>query len=267
MRLGQLARKINTKTSQIVSFLEKEKNVILNIHPNSKIPDAFIDEIILHFQPKPEKKNLLPKTQEPVEEKIEKVTIPVKNKVIEKETPVEKPTTITPKIIGKIDLPDKSKIEIELDGVVYTEEALEQKKKAEREHLKALKEKEAQEKKELKRISEEKNKKERERKLAEALRLKDLATKEKNILSAEDEKKQRAKEKEKAKHQEKLKQKAKEAKKLHYEKRVTKQKPVVRKIKQPTKPILKEEDNLTFSEMEQKEVLNFLQRFLKWLNS
>lgn len=267
MRLGQLARKINTKTSQIVSFLEKEKNVILNIHPNSKIPDEFVDEIILYFQPKPEKKVLPTKAQESIEEKIEKVTITVKNKVIEKETSVEKPTTITPKIIGKIDLPDKSKIEIELDGVVYTEEALEQKKKAEREHLKALKEKEAQEKKELKRISEEKNKKERERKLAEALRLKDLATKEKNILSSEDEKKQRAKEKEKAKHQEKLKQKAKEAKKLHYEKRVTKQKPVVKNIKSTTKTIQKEDPKPSLNEIEQKESLNFLQRFLKWLNS
>jgi len=249
MRLGQLARKINTKTSQIVSFLEKEKNVILNIHPNSKIPDAFVDEIILYFQPKSEKKVLPTQPQEPVEEK------------------VEKPTTITPKIIGKIDLPDKSKIEIELDGVVYTEEALEQKKKAEREHLKVLKEKEAQEKKELKRILEEKNKKESERKLAEALRLKDLATKEKNILSAEDEKKQRAKEKEKAKQQEKLKQQAKEAKKLHYEKRVTKQKPVVKNIEPTTKTIQKEDLKPSLNEIEQKESLNFLQRFLKWLNS
>lgn len=267
MRLGQLARKINTKTSQIVSFLEKEKSVILNIHPNSKIPDAFVDEIILHFQPKPEKKVLPTKAQEPVKEKTEKVTVSVKNKIIEKETSVEKPTTITPKIIGKINLPDKSKIELELDGVVYTQEALEQKKKADRTHLKAIKEKEVQEKIELKRNLDEKNKKERERKLAESLRLKDLATKEKNILSAEEEKIKQKKEKEKAKHQEKLKQKAKEAKKIHYEKRVIKQKPVVKNIEPTTKTILKEDLKPSLNEIEQKESLNFLQRFLKWLNS
>jgi len=59
----------------------------------------------------------------------------------------------------------------------------------------------------------------------------------------------------------------KEAKKLHYEKRVTKQKPVVKNIKPKTKTIQKEDPKPSLNEIEQKESLNFLQRFLKWLNS
>ncbi|MDT8411085.1 MAG: hypothetical protein RQ875_01370, partial [Vicingaceae bacterium] len=141
MRLGQLARQINISTDKIVSFLEKEKKITINPHPNAKIPDEHIDAITNNFV-------VIEETtvkERKSEREREKVTATPEEtpKEIKKETEPEKPvaekikvaetisTVPTPKIIGKIDLPDKSKIEVNVDGVVYTEEELEQKKKEE----------------------------------------------------------------------------------------------------------------------------------------
>ena len=49
MRLGQLARQLDTSTEKIVRFLEKEKNTTIKFHPNAKVPDDLIDDVIQYF--------------------------------------------------------------------------------------------------------------------------------------------------------------------------------------------------------------------------
>ena len=51
MRLGQLARQLEIKTDEIVSFLEKEKNISIKSHPNSKVEDELIPLISEYFKP------------------------------------------------------------------------------------------------------------------------------------------------------------------------------------------------------------------------
>jgi hypothetical protein len=50
MRLGQLSRKINTKTSDIVDYLKSAHQLDLSNHPNSKVPDEYMLFIEKHFQ-------------------------------------------------------------------------------------------------------------------------------------------------------------------------------------------------------------------------
>jgi hypothetical protein len=49
MRLGQLSRKINAKTSEIISFIEKDFNDTIEDHPNTKVPDIYIARIEQFF--------------------------------------------------------------------------------------------------------------------------------------------------------------------------------------------------------------------------
>ena len=49
MRLGQLSRKINTSTSEIISFIENDFNETLEDHPNTKVPDIYITRIEQFF--------------------------------------------------------------------------------------------------------------------------------------------------------------------------------------------------------------------------
>ncbi|SFT55326.1 hypothetical protein SAMN05216474_1278 [Lishizhenia tianjinensis] len=53
MRLGQLARRLSIKTDKIVKFLEETKDTKIGEHPNTKIPDEFVDDVINHFKPEP----------------------------------------------------------------------------------------------------------------------------------------------------------------------------------------------------------------------
>lgn len=49
MRLGQLARKLDVSTNEIVKFCASELRIEVLHHPNTKVPDESIDEIINHF--------------------------------------------------------------------------------------------------------------------------------------------------------------------------------------------------------------------------
>ena len=51
MRLGQLARQLEIKPEKIVSYLEKEKQLTIKEHPNSKVEDDLIEVITTHFKP------------------------------------------------------------------------------------------------------------------------------------------------------------------------------------------------------------------------
>jgi hypothetical protein len=49
MRLGQLSRKINIKSTDIVEFIEKEFNDTIKNHPNCKVPDEYLTSIQSNF--------------------------------------------------------------------------------------------------------------------------------------------------------------------------------------------------------------------------
>ena len=272
MRLGQLARQINISTDKIVSFLEKEKKITINPHPNAKIPDEHINAITNNFVviedkitvSKSEKTTTKPEETPKETKKETEPEKPVAEKIKVAETISAVPT---PKIIGKIDLPDKSKIEINVDGVVYTEEELEQKKKEEREVIKAQKEQEAIEKAKQKKLAEEKKRIENEKRLAEQLRLKDLQDKEAKLLSVEEQKRRKEKEKKKAEQEAVRKKKAKEAKKRFYEQQL-KEIEKNKKVKQKTTAKKQEE----IVPPKQPEIIeetpqSFFGKFLKWLNT
>lgn len=53
MRLGQLARRLSIKTDKIVKYLNDEKDTQIGEHPNTKIPDEFVDDVIDFFKPEP----------------------------------------------------------------------------------------------------------------------------------------------------------------------------------------------------------------------
>ncbi len=48
MRLGQLARQLEVSSQDIITYLSKE-GVTINEHPNSKFPEEYENQVILHF--------------------------------------------------------------------------------------------------------------------------------------------------------------------------------------------------------------------------
>ena len=146
MRLGQLARQLEKQPDKIVTFLAQEKNVTIKSHPNCKVEDELIEAISNHFKPAteevdeatatPKEKKAEPKTEETTT--VEETPAPVEHIETQKA-----PEAQELKIIGKIDLPNKKEIEVEVDGVVYDQATLDEKKK---EELKADREQKAIEK-------------------------------------------------------------------------------------------------------------------------
>lgn len=263
MRLGQLARQLEIKTEKIVSFLETEKGITIKSHPNSKIEDDLIDIVINHFKPAV------------IEEVVEDTPIEVNEgtkveKVIEEEIiePAVEPehietpkTTVTePKIIGKIDLPNKKEVQVEIDGVVYDQEFLDQKKKDKQKALREQKEaeKEAKKKEEL-----EKKKKALEQRKIEEERQAMLAQEKNNALTAEEEKKKQAILKAQQERERKLEEKRKKRQKEFYKEQVGS---APKKAKKKKKDIAEEITSDTHKIVEPKET-NPIKRFIKWLNT
>lgn len=50
MRLGQLSRKLNVKSGEIIALVEKKFDVTIKDHPNCKIPDEFLVDLLSHFE-------------------------------------------------------------------------------------------------------------------------------------------------------------------------------------------------------------------------
>ncbi len=264
MRLGQLARQLEIKPEKIMQFLEKEKKITLNPHPNSKIEDNLVDDISNHFKPTAEvvivEDN---ETPTKVEVKEKPATKESKAEVIVEAEPehIETPKTELegPKIVGKIDLPNKKEIQIEIDGVVYDHEFLDKKKKDELAELKKQKEIEREEKKkeeaEKKQAAIEKRKLEKERQ--------DLLAREKNnALSVEQERKKALIRKAQEEREKQLEEKRKERQKEHYAKKhaikAPKKKQTKKVAEQPVKEVI---------ELNQPKETNLLKRFIKWLNT
>jgi phage-related minor tail protein len=144
MRLGQLSRKLDLSTSKIVTFIEKEFEVSIENHPNSKIDDSFLEKINNEFKVEPTPVEETPATieetapekvevveeatpvSEPQVEAVEESIAPIEEKVtettetIEEEADVEvelikapKPELKQIKVLRKIELPQKKKIVVE----------------------------------------------------------------------------------------------------------------------------------------------------------
>ncbi|PCJ26981.1 MAG: hypothetical protein COA97_04600 [Flavobacteriales bacterium] len=261
MRLGQLARQLDIKSEKIVSFLAKEKEITIKEHPNSKVEDDLIDIITTHFSPAVEdnvvieEKEPVSKEEEPtLEEKVE----PEHIETVKVSVPQEL------KIVGKIDLPNKKEINIEVDGVVYDQETLDNKKK---EELKEERELKAIEKEEKRKEDEERKAKAREQRKVEQERQAMLETEKHNLLSKEEERKNALILKEQQEREEKLEEKRKEKQKEHYAQKHagTTSTPSKKKIK---KTVVAEEEKIEI-QVQKEEVakLSGFKKFMKWLNT
>jgi len=270
MRLGQLARQLDTKPDKIVSFLEKEKNVTIKSHPNCKVEDELIDDISNHFKPAiivEETEAPSPKTEKKIEAKAE-ITEDEPATVEHIETQkAEEPQEL--KIIGKIDLPNKKDISVEVDGVVYDQETLDEKKK---EELKIEREKKAIEKEEKKKAEAEKRRLAKEKREIEAERQAMLATEKSNELTKEAERKKAAILKAQKEREEKLEKKRKARQAEHYAQQFStkstnkKKKKDANKATAKTESVTTETKSPTQSVEEVKET-SILKRFIKWLNT
>lgn len=278
MRLGQLARKLDIKTDEIVSYIKDNHKVEINKHPNAKVPDEYLEELEAAFintttQPEHVNEELVVKkevikAQESKDEPIEKTETVVEQEPEEVVTETVqklkelKTSTTGPKILGKIDLPDDSKQMIEIDGVMYEKGELEKKKKEEKERLKAQHKKEQEAKKQEEEL---KRKLEKEKREVERLRKENLSKNEEHIKALEEQKRLEKLEKQRIERQKKLIEKQKKKQKEHYLKKHANQ--VKKDKKKPLKANkIAEEVIEETPQTQDTKNLSLFKRFLLWLN-
>jgi len=210
MRLGQLARELKIKPSEIVSFLKEEAKVEIENGPNTKLEDEHVTLVTDKFTPVEVEEVAEEKEEKPVEKKVEK---PVAPKPVSKEENVSddnevfpdpktiavdpnaelikarKPTFQEFKVVDKIDLPETNeRTVIEVDGVMLSPEEVELRKQKEKEEREAAIEAE----KERKAII--KAEKEKARLEAEEKRLEKLAIEKEKKRKREEEAEKKRKE-------------------------------------------------------------------------
>ncbi len=155
MRLGQLSRKLQVKTAEIIDFLQSEYDVTMNNHPNSKVPEELVallegrfkKEIALESNAELEDAKIeeyevvleVPKTETPNDsefqesplEELEKVviienTLNYNNNIVEEDAELNIVDGIIKapkiefagvKVVGKIELPEK-KIEAPTETLI-----------------------------------------------------------------------------------------------------------------------------------------------------
>lgn len=271
MRLGQLARQLDIKPEKIVSFLEKEKNITIKTHPNCKVEDEFIEEISNHFKPVAEEVIETPapsKKKESIEEPVAVKETPALIEHIETKK-IAAPQEL--KIIGKIDLPNKKEVSVEVDGVVYDQATLDEKKK---EELKIERERKTVEKEAKKKADEEKRKLAKEKRAVEAERQAMLATEKSNQLSKEAERKKEIIFKAQKEREAKLEKKRKAKQADHYADKFS----ANPAAKSSSKKVgaTKDESNTTVESIKTSEAAqpveevqekSIYKRFIKWLNT
>jgi hypothetical protein len=274
MRLGQLARQLEIKPDKIVAFLEKEKGITIKTHPNSKVEDDLIELISAQFksavkeveikeEPKAKKENPTVKETEVIAEEAPK---PVEHiETVKAAAPQEL------KIIGKIDLPNRKEVKIEVDGVVYDQETLDIKK---REDKKIESEKKAIANEAKKKEADEKRRLAKEKREVEAERQAMLKTEKHNLLTKEEEKKKAILLLTQKKREEKLEAKRKKSQKDHYKQQVSattsttvkkKKKVVENKAEQATESVT--ETEIIQPIVEEVREKSVYKRFIKWLNT
>lgn len=146
MRLGQLARKLSVRPSQIVDLLAKDQQYFEE-GSNAKLNDDLVKQIVLHFAPDRLAELMTVQTQEieetqvqpepAIEEVVEKIELPVEPLTAESTEVVSDTETIRApkvelaglKVLGKIELPTpRKKEEVKVEGEA---EAVEQRPKRE----------------------------------------------------------------------------------------------------------------------------------------
>lgn len=151
MRLGQLSRQLNVSQKEIASFIKKEKDIELKVHPNVKVAEDLTELVISKFQSVGE-----PIENVEVNEPKEK-TKPIENKeadedskpieyargeeFIRPEGPIEKVKTEIPqlegiKVVGKIDLPEFHKDELAPDAPTSSSEETEESSETKEDEIK-----------------------------------------------------------------------------------------------------------------------------------
>ena len=275
MRLGQLARELKIKPSEIVKFLKDEAKVEIENGPNTKLDDehvslvtdkfvtVVIEEIKVETEEKKEnlteKKNETPTSKKPVEKETrisdgDEVFPDPKTIAVDPNAELikaRKPTFQEFKVVDKIDLPEtNAKTVIEVDGVMLSPEEVEQREAKEKEEREAAIEAERQRKAEIK------AQKDKERALAEEKRLEKLAIDKERKRKREEEAARKIKEA-KAK---KRKEERTEFYKTHHASKV--QKPV-KKVK--TKVVA--EEVLSDEKVVSEEPQTALGKLWKWFNT
>jgi len=275
MRLGQLARELKVKPSEIVKFLKEEAKVEIEKGPNTRledehvslVTDKFASEVIEEVKEVAEVKE-----EKPVEKKVE---IPTPKKPVVKESRISDEDEVFPdpktiavdpnaelikarkpnfqefKVVDKIDLPEtNAKTVIEVDGVMLSPEEIEQREAKEKEEREAAIEAERERKAEIK------AEKDRERALAEEKRLEKLAVDKEKKRKREEE----AEKKRKAAKAEKIKAERTAFYKTHHAPKV--QKPVK---KSKNKVVAEEVDSK--EKVTQEEPKTGLAKLWQWFNT
>lgn len=274
MRLGQLSRKLNVKSGEIIARVEKKFDVTIKDHPNCKIPDEFLVDLLSHFEdnrPSTEKELVVEEVEEKNAETPSVESVEEEKKVAdssENEAPntneeisasnlqeddheliieegvikAPKPEIEGVKVVGKIDLPEP-------------------KKESEEEKDRENNETDSADSSESSDRTEEKEKTVRSRAQGKKNRPK---RKTKEVLSHEEKKKRE--EARYRKEQEAKKKREKELKRKNYEKlmqekaaSVTSKKSSKRKKKRPTKS--------TKREAMKEEPKTLWGKFMRWLNT
>ncbi len=263
MRLGQLARQLDIKIEKIVTFLEKEKKITIGEHPNTKVEDDLVAIITAYFKPVEQKsKEIVVKKPKVVKEKKEKV-VTVEAPILQKEPEhIAAPSFKMdgPKIIGKINIPDKTQIQVEVDGVVYNQDFLDKKKK---EELEAERNRIALEKEQKKKEEKEIREKAIEQRRLEEERQEMLKKEAHHILSVEEERKRAAEEKKMLEREAKLEKQRKQKQKEFYSKTHAVKQTTSKKSTEK-KTILKKESEKS---NEPKVKLSPFKKFIKWMNT
>ncbi|MGB0934030.1 MAG: hypothetical protein ACPGU5_07085 [Lishizhenia sp.] len=134
MRLGQLARRLEINAKDIVTYLEKEHQISITNHPNSKLPEDSLDAILENFKPSPVEEMNKALEIEPIEDisrpvEPEQVANEVEIEIEEPETHVAaaevEPTNEPTEVKEKIEADDEPVIEEEesaplniIDGII-----------------------------------------------------------------------------------------------------------------------------------------------------
>ena len=215
MRLGQLARELKIKPSEIVKFLKVEAKVEIENGPNARLEDEHVSLVTDKFAPvviEDVKEVTEVNKEKPVAEKVKP---PTPKKPVAKESRVSDNDEVFPdpktiavdpnaelikarkpnfqefKVVDKIELPEtNAKTVIEVDGVMLSPEEVEQREAKEKEERDAAIEAERERKAEIK------AEKDKESALAEEKRLEKLAIDKERKRKREEEAEKKRKEKE-----------------------------------------------------------------------
>ena len=275
MRLGQLARELKIKPSEIVKFLKVEAKVEIENGPNARLEDEHVSLVTDKFAPviiEDVKEVTELNKEKPVEEKVK---APTPKKPVAKESRVSDEDEVFPdpktiavdpnaelikarkpnfqefKVVDKIELPEtNAKTVIEVDGVMLSPEEVEQREAKEKEERDAAIEAERERKAEIK------AEKDKESALAEEKRLEKLAIDKERKRKREEEAEKKRKEKEA--------KKIKEDRTAFYKTQHASQ---VQKTVKKSKKRVVEEDVSSEQKVIQEEPKTGLAKLWKWFNT